>query len=77
MEPVDNENVHNVNIDDELMLQDLFFENAIFKFYFFQNEDFTRGMKPTDVQRELEAMTFERAMDPISENHYLLKSSLE
>ena len=39
---VDHESVYDVNLEEELMLQDLFFENQVFKFLYFQNDEFTK-----------------------------------
>lgn len=59
------------------MLQDLFFENPVFKFFYFQNDEVTRNMNFQELQQELASINFERVRDPFSKNQYLLKNSLE
>lgn len=73
----DDENIHDVNLEDELMLQDLFFENPVFKFLYFMNDEFTKRMPYNDLQQELGSINFDRAKDPYAKNVYLLKNSLE
>eukprot|EP00347_Sterkiella_histriomuscorum_P023951 403332820 len=75
--PEDDPNIHNVNQDEELMLQDLFFENSIFKYFYFQSDEFTRQLNPQDVYQELAGINFDRSKDIHQQNNYLLKNSLE
>ncbi|CDW78805.1 wd40 repeat-containing protein [Stylonychia lemnae] len=75
--PEEDPNQHNLNQDEELMLQDLFFENAVFKYFYFQTEEFTKQLNAQDVYQELQALNFDRAKDKTQQNIYLLKSSLE
>ncbi len=66
--PEEDPNMHNLNPDEELMLQDLFFENAVFKYYYFHNDDFTKQLNPSDIYQELAGLNFDRAKDTTSIN---------
>jgi len=59
------------------MLRDLFFENAIFKYFYFQDEEFNKQFSPEEMHEELASLNFARAKDTQIQNKYLLKSSLE
>lgn len=43
------ENMHEVDPAEEMMLQDLFLESPVFKFFYFQNDEFTRRLNFHDL----------------------------
>jgi len=63
--------------DDEIHLQDLFFENSIFKYIYFQDEEFTKNIPKEEIYQQLATVNFKRAKNPNQENRHLLKSSLD